>query len=160
MTAWVRPTARATSWAPLATVAACLVVAQGLAEYAGARPSELTGVAAAAVAAAVVAGLRDPAAALLAAVPTSAAVRRGRRLALLAPAGLGVWLATIGGPLLGLLALTAAGLAVAVWTGVPIGVAVPLLWVLVARAGDLDWDQHSEVVAAAAGAALWMGRNR
>lgn len=160
MTAWVLPTVRATTWTPLAGVGVCLAVASALAAHAGAWPGSLTGVATAAVAAAIVAGLRDPAAALLAAVPTSHAVRRARRLALLLPAGLGLWLAAVGGPLLGLLALTTSGLAVAVWAGVPLGVAAPVLWVITARAVDIDWDPRPELVTVAAGAALWIGRNR
>ena len=59
----------------------CPLVADG----AGSWPVGLLGIAAAALAAAVVAGLRDPAAALLAAVPTSAAVRRARRLGAAGP---------------------------------------------------------------------------
>ena len=45
------------------------------------------------MAAAVVVGLRDRAANLLEAVPTSAEVRRARRLTLLVPVGIAVWLA-------------------------------------------------------------------
>lgn len=160
MTAWLWPTVRSISWAPLAGVAACLAVVAALAAYDGAWPSSLTGLAAAAVAAAVVAGMHDPAAALLSAVPTSAAVRRARRMVLLVPAGLGIWVATAGGPVLGLLALTAAGLAVAVWVGVPLGVAAPLAWAIAAYAGELDWELRPELVTIAAGAALWAGRNR
>ncbi|MFC7492797.1 MULTISPECIES: hypothetical protein [unclassified Nocardioides] len=160
MSAWLWPTIRSISWVPLAGVTACLAALAALAEYAGAWPASMTGLAAAAVAGAIVAGMRDPAAALLSAVPTSVAVRRARRIALLVPAGLGVWLALVGGSLLGLLALTAAGLAVSVWASVPLGVAVPLLWVIVARAVEHDWDLRPELVTVAAGAALWMGRDR
>ena len=93
MTAWLVPTARATAWQPLAAVGVFLGVASALAAHAGRWPISLFGIAAAAVAAAVVVGLRDRAANLLAAVPTSAAVRRARRLALLVPVGTAVWLA-------------------------------------------------------------------
>ncbi len=134
--------------------------------------------------AALVAGLRDPAAALLAAMPTSSARRRARRLGLLVPAGLALWLAyiwvsnqadpAVGWPVGPAIALTATGLAVAVWAPerirVEAGVAAPLLWYAVARAGaELDgiagevvagWQQHPWIVTAAACVALVLGRNR
>jgi len=183
-TAWVVPTARATSWSALVAATGCLAGTIVVAAYADAWPAGLLGLAAAAVAAGVVAGLRDPAAALLAAVPTSTAVRRLRRLSLLVPAGLAVWIVWIGvghrwapglgWPLDALAALTATGLAVAVWAperiGVASGAALPLAWVLAARAeGALDedqagvlfaWQHHPEIVTVAALAALWLGRNR
>ena len=130
------------------------------------------GIAAAGLAAAVVAGFRDPAASLLAAVPTSAAVRRARRLALLLPVQIAIWLAWLvvgqrwapGLAFGGLIALTAAAIAVTVWAperiALAAGVAVPLGWVICARAGGFVWDQHSELVTIAALAALWTGRNR
>lgn len=139
MTAWWWPTARSISWVPLAGVTACLATTALLSSYDGVLPPDLTGIAAAAVAAAVVAGTHDPAAELLAASPTSASVRRARRLLLLLPAALGAWVATVGGALLGLLALTAVGLAVSVWAGVPVGVAVPLVWTALAWAAGFDW---------------------
>ena len=161
---WLAPTARSISWWALAAGAACLVTATAAAEYTGRSPAELVGVIAAALAAAVVVGLRDPAAALLAAVPTSLAVRRGRRLVLLVPVELAIWAATVDRSLGGVVALTAAGLAAAVWApgsaGLAAGVAVPLVWVVAARAGGLTWDQHSQLVTIAALAALWTGRNR
>lgn len=137
MTAWVRPTMRSIGWTPLVGVAACLAL---VTVWADRWPEDLVGVAAASVAAAVVAGLADPAAALLAAVPTSAAVRRARRLALLVPAGCAVWLGTAHGHVLGLLALTAVGVAVSVWAGVPLGVAVPLAWAVLAWSAGFDWE--------------------
>ena len=182
--AWVVPTARATSWSGLVAVTGCLAGITVFAAYADMWPTGLLGLAAAAVAAGVVAGLRDPAAALLSAVPTSTAVRRGRRLSLLVPAGLAVWTVWIGvghrwvpdlgWPLDALVALTATGLAVAVWAperiGLAAGAAVPLAWVVTARAdGVLDeeqagvlfaWQHHPEIVTGAALAALWLGRNR
>jgi hypothetical protein len=161
MTAWVWPTACSIGWAPLAVVAACLAGVSALAANAATSfPVALLGVGAGAVAAAQVAGMRDPAASLLAAVPTSAAVRRARRLVMLVPVALGVWVATAGGPVPGLLALTATGLAVAVWAGVPQGVAVPLAWVILAAAGGFAWELRPELVTVAATAALWAGRNR
>ena len=93
MTAWLVPTARATAWQPMAAVGVFLGVVSALAAHTGRWPISLLGVAAAAVAAAVVVGLRDRAANLLAAVPTSAEVRRTRRLMLLVPVGIAVWLA-------------------------------------------------------------------
>jgi hypothetical protein len=174
MPAWLSPTLRATSWCSLAAVAVCLAAATALSLQADTWPTGLLGVVAASVAAATVAGLRDPAAALLSAVPTSAAVRRVRRLVLLAPAALAGWLAwvgvghhwvpALGWPVAGLAALTATGVAVAVWAPARLeaaaGAAVPLTWVVTARSGGFEWDQHSELVTAAAGAAIWMGRNR
>lgn len=87
------------------------------------RPADtVLAIAAAALAASVVAGLHDPAAALLAAVPVSAMRRRVLRVGLLGAPALLVWWAlavlapstTHAGP--GpLLALTASGVAVAVW---------------------------------------------
>jgi len=137
MAAWLWPTVRSISWAPLAGVSACLGAVTVLADH---WPPDLVGIAAASIAAAVVAGLHDPAAALLAALPTSAAVRRGRRLALLVPAGMGVWLTTVDGSVLGLLVLTAAGVAVSVRSGVPLGVAVPLGWAILAWSAGFDWE--------------------
>lgn len=164
-TAWVVPTARAISWWPLGTVGALLVGTVLLAERTPAPTAALLGIAAAALAAAVVAGLRDPAAALLAAVPTSAAVRRARRLVMLLAVELAVWAlldrnGELPVPFGGLVALTTTGVAVAFWAGPAAGVAVPLCWVMAARAGGLTWDQHPALVTIAALAALWTGRNR
>ena len=174
MPVWVWPTARTISWTPLAGVTGCLATAAACVALVGVWPVGLLGICAAAVAAAVVAGTRDQAAALLAAVPTSVAVRRGRRLALLLPAGLAVWLTWIGvghrwapgvgWPLAGLVALTATGLAVSVWAppalGPAAGAAVPLAWVIAAWVGGFAWEREPEFVTAAALAALWAGRNR
>ena len=155
---WLVPTARVIGWWPLGAVAALLVGTALLAEV---PLGAFVAVAAAALAAGVVAGLRDPAAALLAALPTSVAVRRGRRLLLLLPAELAVsWVSGLHVPLGGLVAMTATGIAVAFWLGPAAGVAVPLGWAMVARAGGLDWDQHTSLVTIAALAALWTGRNR
>lgn len=137
MAAWWWPTVRSISWAPLAGVSACLGV---LALWLNTWHEDLVGMAAGTVAAAVVAGLHDPAAALLSAVPTSAAVRRARRLVLIAPVPLAVWIATVDGSVLGLLVLAAAGVAVSVRAGVPLGAAVPLVWVLFAWAADINWE--------------------
>jgi hypothetical protein len=184
MTAWLVPTARATAWPPLAAVAVFLAVVSSSAANAGRWPLGLLGITAGAVAAAVVAGLRDPAAALLSAVPTSAAVRRVHRLALLVPAGTAVWLGHLwsgqplapglGWPVAPLLALISCGVAVAVWAparlGLTYGVAAPLVWAAASRAaGGLDkdvsevllaWQHHPWLVTVAAVAALLLGRNR
>lgn len=137
MTAWVWPTARSISWAPLAVVTACLAAVSVAVDR---WPVGLLGFAAAAVAGAQVAGLRDPAATLLSALPTSAGVRRARRLGMLVPAAVAVWLATVTGPVAGLLVLTAAGVGVQVRAGAALGVAVPLAWVVLAWAGGFDWE--------------------
>jgi hypothetical protein len=165
-------------------VAICLVGVVALAAARGRWPVGVLDVAAAGLAAAVVAGLRDPAADLLSAVPTSAARRRARRQLLLVPAGLGAWLAylaagnlvspDLGWPLGPAVALVATGCAVAAWAperlAVEAGVAAPLLWVALARAANgLDdsvpaalgaYRDHPWIVTAAALAALLMGRNR
>ena len=184
MSDWLVPTARATTWQPLAAVASGLAVTSAVAVVVGTWPVELLLVASAAVAAAVVAGLHDVAAALLSAMPTSAAVRRARRLALLLPAGLIIWLIYmvvgrqiepgLGWYLGPVTALTGAGLAVAAWTPtenpVAAGVAVPLAWVAASQllmgldtaAADvlLVWQQHPWLVTVAAGTALLLRRER
>jgi hypothetical protein len=182
--AWLVPTARATSWGALAVVGLAVAALGAGATYDGRWPGDLLGVVAGVLAAAVVVGLRDPAESLLAAVPTSAAVRRARRLALLLPVAAAVWLAylwpghdlvpSLGWPLGPAAALVATGVAVCAWAppgrGVVAGVAVPLLWVAAARvAGDTDglaggvllaWQAHPWTVTAAATAALMTARER
>jgi hypothetical protein len=163
MTAWLVPTVRATPWQPLG-VAAVLVAGVSLTEaYAGQGQPGLLGTTAGTLAAAVVAGLHDPAASLLAAVPTSIAVRRARRLVLLAPAALVVWLALgPGGQVAHVVALAASGVAVAVWWGTPAGVVVPLAWAAASRIEeDLGiWSEHPWAVTVTAGVVAWTGRNR
>jgi hypothetical protein len=130
------PTARTVGWLPGAALVGLLVVSAALARYAD-RPADVVLViAAAALAATVVTGLQDPAAALLAAVPVSAMRRRLVRLAVVGTPALAVWwlldslsLAQPYGP--GpLLALTATGVAVAVWAparhAVLLGAATPV----------------------------------
>jgi hypothetical protein len=132
------PTARAIRWAPGAAVAGLLVSVVLLAGT-GDRPVDIVlAVAATGLAATVVAGLQDPAAALLAAVPVSAMRRRVLRLVLLGAPALGVWWLLVGlsttaddpgpGPLL---ALTSCGVAVAVWAparyAVVLGAAAPVV---------------------------------
>ncbi len=182
-TAWLVPTARAIPWGPLAGVTACLAATGAVTTLAGTQPAGVLGIAAAALAAAVVAAQHDPAAALLAAVPVSAARRRASRLALTLPAGLVVWLLWVGisggtdpahgWPVAQPIALTATGLAVAVWApdriALAAGVAAPLVWFVAAwvsgsgggPAGLLAaWQQHPWPVTASAGAALLIGRHR
>lgn len=183
MTPWLVPTARATSWQPMAAVGLLLAIVSTLAAHTGRWPISLFGVAAAAVAAAVVVGLRDRAASLVAAVPTSAAIRRARRLTLLVPVAIAVWLAYLwpaqalvpglGWPVGPVAALISTGVALAALTpayGVAVGVAVPLVWTAAARAaGGLDddvssvlfaWQHHPWIVTLAALAALLIGRER
>jgi len=115
------PTARAMRWAPAVLLAAVLVAATLLARSAG-RPADVVlAIAAAGLAATVVSGLHDPAAAMLAAVPVSLMQRRVLRLGLLGLPALAVWFlldslttARLSGP--GpLLAAAACGVAVALW---------------------------------------------
>ena len=183
--AWVAPTARAVPWQPLAGIGTALVGVSAVATYADRWPVTLLGLAAAGVAAATVAGLHDPAAALLAAVPTSAARRRAHRVALLAPVALLIWLGYVavghhwypglGWPLGQVTALATTGLALAAWwpadrtdVRVGAGVAAVLLWYAVARPGLVDdhaevllaWQHHPWIVSAVAVAALLVRRER
>lgn len=182
--AWLAPTARAVPWQPLSGVAVCMLGVVALATARGSWPVGVLDVAAAGLAASVVAGLRDPAADLLSAVPTSAARRRARRQLLLVPAGLAMWLSylavgnalspDLGWPVGPAVALVATGCAVAAWMperlAVEAGVAAPLLWIAAARASNgLDdsiasvlstHQQHPWIITAAALAALLLGRNR
>jgi hypothetical protein len=177
---WLLPTARATAWSPLLVVGAVLAGVSVASAATDRWPAGLLGIAASAVAAAVVAGLRDPAAALLAAVPTPASVRRARRLALLVPVAVATWLAYLapgqhvvpdpGWPVAPALALLATGVATAVWAGTAAGVAVPLAWAVAVKGGGalgqdvsevvLAWQHHPWIVTAAALAALLIGRDR
>jgi hypothetical protein len=115
------PTARAIRWVPAASLAAVLVAAGALTRSAD-RPADIVlAIAAAGLAATVVAGLHDPAAGLLSAVPVSALQRGALRLVLLGLPALAVWwllesltAAQVSGP--GpLLALTACGVGVTLW---------------------------------------------
>ncbi|GAA3516867.1 hypothetical protein GCM10022263_00670 [Nocardioides daeguensis] len=157
------PTLRATTWSPLlgcVCALAALAVVRGLLD--AGRP-DLPGIAGAALAAAVVGGLHDRAADLLAAVPVSEVRRRARRLVLLVPAAAGAWGAYVAGehlhsepgwPLGQPAALLACGLAVTAWVpgrvGVSAGAAVPLCWAFTAVAtpggavGDalFAWQSH------------------
>lgn len=147
MTAWVVPTARATTWSPLLGCALALTALSIATAGVDAGRSGLLGIAAAALAAAVVGGLHDRAADLLAVVPVSEVRRRARRLLLLVPAAAGAWGAyvaaeqlhgTPGWPLAQPCALLASGLAAAAWVpgaaGLGAGAAVPLGWAFTAVA--------------------------
>ena len=184
MTAWVVPTARAIGWLPLTAVGGGLVALSAVAAYADRWPTAMLGIASAAVAAGAVAGLRDEAASLLAAVPVPALTRLAHRLVLLVPAAVAVWLAYLwpgqaaepgpGWPVAPMLALAACGAVVADraagWWGTAAGVAVPLLWAAAGHvAGPFDtkvaevllpWLHHPWLVITAATAALLWGRTR
>ena len=135
-----RPTARAMTWRPLATVAVLLVLVLALLRGSGQPVHTVLAVAAAALASLVVGALHDPAATLLATVPVSITHRRALRLTLVLLPVLTLWwaLTRIAGPSSAqdgpgpLLALAAAGVAVAVWLpsqrGVLVGVGVPMVW--------------------------------
>ena len=131
------PTARAIRWAPVAALSGVLLGAAVLARSTDGPANMLVATAAAGLAATVVSGLYDPAESLLAAVPVSAMQRRLLRLALLGLPVLVVWsvfdwltVAQVSGP--GpLLALTACGVAVALWgprrNAVLLGVSTPVV---------------------------------
>ena len=140
----VVPTARALRWAPPAGVAGLLLLVVGLAGSTGRPADTVLAIAAAGLAATVVGGLHDPAAALLAPVPVSAMRRRVLRLGLIGVPALVLWWALVSlapttahagpGPLL---ALAACGVAVAVWApgrvAVLLGAATPVAVLAVDR---------------------------
>lgn len=140
----VVPTARSVRWAPPVLVAGLLLLVVGLAGTSDRPADTVLAIAAAGLAATVVAGLHDPAATLLAAVPVSAMRRRMVRLALLGAPALLLWwaLATLApaathagpGPLL---ALASCGVCVAVWApatrAVVLGAATPVAVFTVGR---------------------------
>jgi hypothetical protein len=138
------PTLRATPWTPLLG-ATTGVLAIGAALHAsGGSSADILALSAAVMAAAVLAGLHDPAADLLEPLPVSAGWRRAHRLLLLAPAGLAAWVGLLalgrladpdwsaGLPVGPLVALVSAGLAAATWARrelqATVAVAVPLGW--------------------------------
>jgi hypothetical protein len=135
---------RATPWTPLLGATTALLVVGAALHVADQSPAEILVLAAAVMAAAVLAGLHDPAADLLEPLPVSAGWRRAHRLLLLAPAGLAAWLVLLrlgrladpgwsAGLLVGpLVALVCVGLAAATWARRELqataAVAVPLGW--------------------------------
>lgn len=176
----VVPTARAVRWTPPVLLGALLVVV-GVLTGSAARPAgPILVVSAAALAAAVVGTLHDPAWSLLEALPVSAMRRRVVRLCLVGLPGLALWtwLATTApgatGPGVGpVVALIAAGTAAVVWTPrrrAPLaGVGLPVGWYVLggvvpgsgplATLADAWWD-HSWPVAAAAVGLCVLGRSR
>lgn len=184
--AWVRPTVRATPLAPLAVAAGSFLLIGALVRLADGSSGPFLPLAAAGMAAALVAGLHDPAASLLAAVPASPARRRAHRLAVLLPVGLLLWTWTLvaahlaapsggtGWPFGPVTALAATGLAVAVWAPPDAragwGAGAVMLWFALSRIiGDVDgaagtliwaWETDSWVVVAAALAAIAAGGRR
>lgn len=144
------PTARAVRWLPLAGVGVAMLVAATLADSAAGPVETVLLVCTAALAAAAVAALHDPAVTLLAAVPTSLVQRQALRLLLVGVPALVVWTAvaelTSGATVEGLgrlLALTSTGLAVAVSVhpharGVLVGASAPAAWFALDRLAPLD----------------------
>ena len=176
----VRPTARAIAWTPVLAVSAGLLSIAALLRLAD-RPVDIVlGLGAAATASALVFALDDPAARLLAPLPTSAMTRRLLRIALVTAVALPSWLlvATIlpgdGLGLLPLLALTSTGVAAATWLrpdrSVAPAASVPLLWVATGQLlggtlgllGDAAtlWRTHPAYVAVVALALVIAGRHR
>jgi hypothetical protein len=144
------PTVRAITWAPVLAVSAALLGLAALLRASEARPGATLVLGAAAMAAAAMFALRDPAGALLAGVPTSPMARRLLRVGLVAAVALPSWLVVTlvlpgdGTALAPALALTATGLAAATWLGASAAVgtaaAVPLLWAGAGETiGRLSW---------------------
>jgi hypothetical protein len=174
------PTARALAWTPLLAAGAGLLVVAAALRLLDSRPGPVLVLGAATMAAALVFSLRDPAAALLAAVPVPLLQRRALRLGLTAAVTLPVWLlvaATVPGEgfaLAPLLALAAAGVAVATWLpvdrDVSVAAGVPLAWASLAqllgdRAGLLGdaaawWRTDPWWVVVAAALLIGLGRHR
>ncbi len=174
------PTARSIRWRPVLAVAAVLVLLALLAEAARGPLSLVLAIAAAGLASTVVAGLHDPADALLEPLPVSRMSRRLLRLAPLAlSAGGAWWLVTEvlspgrhqpAGPLV---ALTAIGVAVAVWAprrrAVVIGAAAPVTLYVLQSVLPSDtalaevvggWRTESWWVVLGAVVVCWLGRRR
>lgn len=184
----VRHTARAISWTPLGASVVLLVGVGAVVAASGASTDPLLGLAAATVAAGAVAGLQDPAAELLSAVPTSGAWRRVHRLALLIPVVAASWAVLLlaarlddgwlaGWPVGPLAALLTTGVAVVTWApegwSVRAAVTLPLAWALVERIVSPElagawltewllsvWNTHPWAVVACAGAATAEGWRR
>lgn len=154
-----RPTARAMPWRPLGAVAILLVLVLTVHRGSGQPAHTFLAVAAATLAGLVVGALHDPAAPVLATVPLSAMSRRVIRLLLVCVPVLSLWwtLTVLSGPSPAthgpgpLVALAAAGVAVAVWVpserGVLVGGSVPMAWYAV--------DQLAPWTGVAADVAAW-----
>ena len=174
------PTTRAIAWSPLLVVGGVLLAVATALRLLDSPPGSVLVLGAATMAAVLVFSLRDPAAALLAAVPISRFQRRALRLALVATVALPLWLLVADvlpgdGVALGpLLALAARGVAVATWLPVDrdtsVAAAVPLLWASAAElfggsAGPANdvltwWQTDPWWVTAAAVTLVLLGRNR
>ncbi|MET1058534.1 MAG: hypothetical protein ABWX84_02990 [Nocardioides sp.] len=174
------PTTRAITWAPLVAVGGLLLALGTVLRLLDGPPGPVLVLGAAAMAAALVFSLRDPAAPLLAAVPTPLIVRRVLRLALVGAVALPLWglVATMlpgdGLALAPGLALTATGVAVATWLpidrDVSVAAAVPLFWASATEllggvggvAGDAlaRWATDPWWVVAVAGLLVALGRHR
>lgn len=136
------PTARSIRWLPYIVLCVGLLAVALLAGSADGPVDAVLAVATAGLASAVVAGLHDPAADLLTAVPVSEMRRRALRLSLLGAPGLAVWWGVTaladGSAAVGpVVALTVSGVAVAVWVpvrrSVRCGAGAPLAWLLLDR---------------------------
>ncbi len=150
----VIPTARAVSWTPLVAATAGLLALALIVRSQQAVSPEILSLGVGATAAAIVYALRDPAAALLAAVPVSNLGRGLLRLGLAAAVALPLWLlvtAVLPGArteVASLAALVAAGLAISSWLpegrGVTLAAGAPLLWVAAGELfSDLDGPVHT-----------------
>ena len=176
----VWPTARVVAWTPVLGVAGGLIVVGLLFRSLEAVSATVFGMGAAAIAATVVFSLRDPAAAVLAAVPVSRLTRRLLRLAIVGVVVAPVWLLlalTLTGTGTGpapVLALTSAGMAAATWLppdgDIAVAAAVPLLWVTLSEIlglgfrsldGTVDlWSTHPWSVVAGCVGLVILGRHR
>ncbi len=174
------PTARAVTWTPLFVATAGLLALAALLRAQDATSPAVLSLGAGTTAAAVVYALRDPAAALLAAVPVSGARRRLLRLGLAGCVAVPLWLFVTsalpgaGTALAPLAALAATGLAVATWLPsegqATLAASVPLVWVAVGELfKDLDgplhvltraWSSHSFSVVALGLVLVVLGRQR
>lgn len=186
----LRHTAHAISWSPLGAAAVLALAVGATVALSGSPASSVLPLAAATLAAGALAGLHDPASALLGAVPASAARRRLHRLALVVPASALAWAGLLtaarlddgwsaGWPAAPLAALLAAGVAVATWApqgrAVAAAVALPMAWAVLHQLlgqshgvagtslGDWAvsaWLVHPWAVAAVAGVAAAAGWRR
>jgi hypothetical protein len=175
----VLPTARSMAWTPVAVTVVGLVVVATLVRLSGREAPLVLTLGIGTVAALGVFALRDPASALLAAVPVSAWRRRWLRLGWVVVVVLPTWLvvaAVLPGPgaaLPALLALTSSALAVAVWLpGDDPGraAALPMAWAAAAAllggvGGPVAevatwWVDHPWSVTGAAALALAAGWSR
>jgi hypothetical protein len=185
-----RHTGRAIGWGPLAGALTTLLVVGAIVTVSGAQAQALVALAAATLAAGALAGLQDPASALLEAVPVTPSRRRAHRVALLVPTTALSWCLLLaaarldaswsaGWPFGPLAALLAAGVAVATlvrcsWS-VTAAVATPMVWFVLDRlVGQADgvvgtpwsswvlsaWTVHPWTVAGVATAAAVAGWRR